>query len=76
MSQSGLLDEIQEAVRQLSPPLQRKVLDYANRLRKPLPKGTLGADLSPFIGILSDEEADAMLKIIDENCEQVDPHEW
>jgi len=55
---------------------QRRVLDFAHGLAIPTPEGTPGSELIKFSGILSPEEAEAMLRVIEEGCGQVNPDEW
>jgi hypothetical protein len=73
---ASLQNELIQEVEQLPPPLQRKVIIYAHSLKKYVPKGTAGKDLREFAGILSPEEAEAMLKVIEEGCERIDPNGW
>jgi hypothetical protein len=40
------------------------------------PNGTPGIELLRFAGTLSDEDAQAMKRAIEEDCEQVDPDAW
>jgi hypothetical protein len=68
--------EIERELERLPPHLQRRVLEFARALVLSQPKGMSGDYLLKFAGILSDEDADAMLKAIDEGCEQVDPDGW
>ena len=63
-------------VGQLPPPLQRKVVDFAHSLAKSRPRGTPAKQLLKFAGILSPEEAKAMMDAIEEGCERIDPNEW
>ncbi|MDS3859956.1 hypothetical protein RIF25_03950 [Thermosynechococcaceae cyanobacterium BACA0444] len=48
------------------------VLDFIHQLKLKSPKKSL----AEFAGILSDSEAQEMLKIIKSDCRQVDPSEW
>ncbi len=70
--QSDLLKEVER----LSPPLQRKVIRYAHSLAQPRPRGTPGKQLLKYAGILSAEEAEAMMAAVEEGCEQIEPNEW
>jgi hypothetical protein len=38
--------------------------------------GTPGASLLPLSGTISDEDAQEMLRVIEEGCGRVDPGEW
>jgi hypothetical protein len=70
---------IQEIERQLETmPLetQQQVLSYIKTLPHPTLKGVEGKTLRPFFGILSDEDANEMMKAIEEGCERVDLNEW
>jgi hypothetical protein len=42
---------------------------------QPRPRGTPGRELLKFAGILSREEAKAMMDAIEEGCERIDPAE-
>jgi hypothetical protein len=56
---------------------QRLVLRYATSLQATeLPRGTPVKNLLRFAGTISREDGEAMLKAIEEGCEQVDPNEW
>lgn len=70
--QSDLLKEVE----QLPLPLQRKVVDFAHSLAQSRPRGTPGRQLLEFAGILSPEEAKAMMDAIEEDCERIDPNDW
>jgi len=80
----SIAEEIAEAVNNLPVELQKKVLDYALGLRsnsnegierKPVP-GVPGKELLRLAGTISQEDAEAMLKAIEEECERVDLSEW
>ena len=70
--QSDLLKEVER----LSPPLQRKVINFAHSLVTSRPRGTPGHELLEFAGILSPEDAKEMMDAIEEGCEGIDPNEW
>lgn len=40
------------------------------------PRGISGKEARPLAGILPDEDAAEMLRIIEEGCGQVDPEGW
>ena len=69
--QSDLLKEVE----QLSPLLQRKVVEYAHSLAGSVPRGTPGDQLLRFAGTMTEEEAKEMMEAI-EDCERIDPNEW
>jgi hypothetical protein len=72
----AIQNELLREVEQLPPPLQRKVVDFAHSLAESRPRGTPGRQLLEFAGILSPEEAKAMMAAIEEDCERIDPNEW
>jgi hypothetical protein len=76
MLDAKIQEELLKEVEQLSPALQRRVLDYARAMVESTPQGTPGRDLLQFAGIMSPEEADEFLRGIEEDCERVDPNEW
>ncbi|MCK4766627.1 MAG: hypothetical protein KAW12_30825 [Candidatus Aminicenantes bacterium] len=57
--------------------LQRSVLAFVKILAKPtIPKGVPGRNLMKFAGILTEDEADELSRIIEEDCERIDDNEW
>lgn len=56
--------------------LQRQVLSFASSLNRPRPKGTPVNSLLRFAGTISPEDGEAMMRAVDEGCEQVDPNGW
>ena len=76
MLDSLLQEELVKEMDQLPPPLQRKVVNYAHSLTQPRPRGTPAKQLLKFAGILSPEEAKAMMDAIEEGCERIDANEW
>jgi hypothetical protein len=76
MLDSAIQSDLLKEVEQLSPPLQRKVVDYAHSLVQTRPRGTPGKQLLEFAGILTPEEAKEMMDAIEEGCEQIDANEW
>ena len=76
---NSIAEEIMEKVNILPLELQRKVLEYARDLGVNAQGHTQhasGTDLSRFTGTISDEDADIMLKGIEEAFERVDISEW
>jgi hypothetical protein len=76
MLDSAIQNDLLKQVEQLSPPLQRKVVDFARSLAQSRPRGIPGRQLLEFVGILSPEEAKAMMDAIEEDCERIDPNDW
>ena len=70
--QSDLLKQLE----QLSPNMQRRVVDFAVALAQSVPKGTPGEELLRFAGSLHPEDAKQMIEAIEAGCEQVDRDEW
>lgn len=50
----------------------RQKLGKPRQLKKPLPSGIPVSAFDAIVGILSDEDAEAMLKVIKTECERVD----
>jgi hypothetical protein len=71
-----LRQEIEDQLEHLPPDLQRRVLDFARALVLSQPRGIAGNRLLRFAGSLADEDADAILKAIEQGCEQVNLDEW
>jgi hypothetical protein len=76
MLDSAIQNDLLKEVEQLPPPLQRKVVDFAHSLAQARPRGTPGRQLLEFAGILSPEEAKAMMDAIEEDCERIDANDW
>jgi len=71
MIDRALQDELFEQLEQLSPDLQRRVVDFAAALAQAAPKGTPGAELLGLVGSLIPEDAKAMIDAIEAGCERV-----
>ena len=76
MVDSAIRDQLVQQLDGLPRNLQQRVLDYAQSLAKPTPKGVPGSTLDRFFGIMDPDEADAMMRAIEEGCENVDPDGW
>ncbi len=76
MIDSALQEELRQKMDQLSPAMQRRVLDFARAMAESTPQGVPGNELLQFAGIMSPSEADEFLRGIEEDCERVDPNEW
>ncbi len=75
MIDTSLQNELLQKIEQLSPKLQRRVIDFATALAQSVPKGTPGDELLRFAGILNQEDAKEMIEAIEAGCEQVDGNE-
>ncbi len=76
MIDAAIQDALLKELDQLPPSLQRKVVDFAHSLTETKPRGTPGRELLKFAGILSPEDAKAMMDAIEEGCERIEPNEW
>jgi hypothetical protein len=68
--------EIHERISALTPGQQRRVLEYIDTLAGERPRGVPGHTLERFAGIWTKEEADEVMRVIEEHCERVDPNGW
>ena len=65
-------EEILNQLGQLSSEHQQLVLEYAQKLAVSDVKGVPGRKLLRFSGTFSEEDADAISRIIESDCERVD----
>ena len=81
--------EIRERVAALTPEKQRQALEYIRRLGQEPPigpkaalaepervTGKSGRDLLRFVGIWTDEEADEISRLIEDERERIDTDAW
>jgi exoribonuclease R len=70
----SIAEEITEAVNNLPPELQKKVLEYARGLEPPTPQGISGKELLRIMEniTISPEDLKAMADAIEEDCERID----
>ena len=76
MVSSNVREEILNQLGQLSSEQQRLVLKYVQKLTVSEVKGAPGKNLLRFSGTFSEEDADAISRIIELDCERVDVNEW
>lgn len=78
MSPVQILQELEQCLSHLPQEKQQEVLDFARYLshRRPLPKGASPQDLLKLEGTLPDEDAAELVRIIEEEFEQVEPSDW
>ena len=69
---SALLKQID----QLPISQQRRVLDYAASLAEPAGTKVPEDDLLSLCGSMPTEDAQEMIRVIEEECERIDPNEW
>ncbi len=68
--------EIVESIKQLDDEQKKIVMQFVDHLKSPKIKGTCGKDLIRFSGVLSREEAEEMMRVIEEDCERIDWDGW
>jgi hypothetical protein len=71
------IKQLSQQAQQLSSQEQKEVLNFVAFLKtRSRLQGTPGHTLRPLKGTLSDDEAQQMLKDIDEGCGQIDWEGW
>jgi hypothetical protein len=73
---SVIADRVRELVAALPENLQQQILEYASQLNQTAPRGIPVDDFQAIAGLLSDEDAEAILSAIEHDCEQICPNEW
>jgi hypothetical protein len=73
---SLIADRVRELVALLPENLQQQVLKYASELSQATPRSIPVSDFQAVTGLLSDEDAEAILYAIEQDCEQINPDEW
>jgi hypothetical protein len=73
---SVIADRVRELVATLPEELQEQILEYASQLSQATPRGIPVSDFQAIAGLLSDEDAEAILHAIEQDCEQIHPDEW
>jgi hypothetical protein len=68
--------ELLEQLAVLPAEKQRQVLDYARSLSGMPLRGAPGAELLAFSGTISRDDAEQMMRAIDDGCERIDINEW
>ena len=72
---TAIREKIIEQVDRLSDKQQEQVLRYATTIGQ-RPIGVPGKDLLSLKGTISKEDADTMMRVIEEDCGRIDPNEW
>jgi hypothetical protein len=75
MIKPSVRDEVLKAMEKLGTVDQLRVVEFMRELGSSTSRGTPGAELARFGGILSEESVDEMVAAIGEGCERVD-EEW
>lgn len=73
---SALEEEINERLKHLRPEQRKQVLEYTRALGKERGGNRLKAELPRFRHTFTAEEAQEIKRIIEEDCERVDPDGW
>jgi hypothetical protein len=73
---SLIADRVRELVASLPENLQKQILEYVNQLSRTAPCGIPVSEFHAMAGLLSDEDAEAILHAIEQDCEQVHANEW
>jgi hypothetical protein len=77
MQQITVKQQIDKKLEVLPVDIQRKVLFYIDHLTESVaPSGVSGKKLIEFAGTLSEEDAEELIRIIEEGCERIDDNEW
>jgi hypothetical protein len=72
----AIQEKIIAELKRLSEGEQILVLNYARTIATRNRAGIPGKDLLPLAGTISEEDADLMMKAIEEDCGRVDPRDW
>lgn len=78
MTQPSIKQQILDDLDRLPPELQRRAQELVHGLTASVsrPEGTPGKYLARFSGILDEEGAREMERVIEEGCERVDLERW
>jgi len=76
IAKEQLKDQLLEQFDNLSPEQQRRLVEYAQSLGASRPRGVPGRDLLRFAGMIDADDLRRMAEAIDNDCEQIDLHEW
>ncbi len=72
-----LVETLNAKVRTLTPTQQKYVLGIVESLGGTVtPPGISGPAALQFAGLFSKEDADEMKRVIEEDCERIDPNGW
>ncbi|HVF98790.1 MAG TPA: hypothetical protein VND68_03045 [Chloroflexia bacterium] len=78
MLQTSVRDKIINRLDGFTVEQQQKILEYMESLASRLPAGvgTAGSNLLHYAGTLPKEEAEEMMRAIEEQCERIDTSDW
>ncbi len=74
--ESEIVNEAIEQLTNLTPDLQKQVLDYIKGLNHSVKKGTPGKRLLRFAGTIPMEDLRDMARAIEKDCGKIDLNEW
>ena len=72
----SVIDEVVEKLKVMPQHLQWRVLEFAQTLLKTEIRGTPGTQLLRFAGSIPADDLQLMRAAIEQDCGQVDIHEW
>ncbi len=73
---TALREDILREIESLPADRQAEALDAIRSLRGARVRGAPGRDLLASFGRISEEDAREMARVIDEECERIDPNYW
>ena len=76
IAEEQLKDQLLEQFDKLSPEQQRRLVEFAQSLATTRPRGVPGRELLSFAGTIDADDLRRMADAIDNDCEQIDLHEW
>ena len=76
MIRPELKKKILEDLNKLPEEKQKRVQEFTHALLISKPKNKNGKGILNLAGIMNDKDAEDMIKVIEEGCEQVDLNEW
>ncbi|MGD1903060.1 MAG: hypothetical protein ACFB9N_12575 [Geitlerinemataceae cyanobacterium] len=74
--QTSIIDRVVQQLEDMPQHLQWQVLEFAQPLIQPAPKGTPGSQLLRFAGSIPRDDLTLMSQAIEQDCGQVDLDEW
>lgn len=74
--QNAITKQIMRELNALPSDLQKRVLDFTRMLSSSESSAPNTQNALKFAGTISKRDLKAMQEAIEENCEQVDAHEW
>ena len=76
MSTPILTETIMNQVQELPESMQHQVLSFIQSLKAASRQGVSGEELARFSGVIPQPDITTIKEAIEEDCEQVDWHEW